>query len=67
MGACSFGEQRKLVDEHLDFQAVAGISSGTFLSEDDFSSNVNVKHSDSEEKVCCIFLGKQVWCKCLTI
>ncbi|VDM94915.1 unnamed protein product [Thelazia callipaeda] len=36
MGDCSFGEQQKLVDEQLDFQAVAGISSGTFLSENDF-------------------------------
>lgn len=51
MGVCSFGEQRKLVDEQLDFQSVVGISSGTFLSEDDFSSSGNIKETVPEKKV----------------
>ncbi|MCP9265859.1 putative helicase mot1 [Dirofilaria immitis] len=51
MGVCSFGEQRKLVDEQLDFQSVIGISSGTFLSEDDFSSSGNVKETTPERKL----------------
>ncbi|KAK6111163.1 SNF2 N-terminal domain family protein [Brugia pahangi] len=51
MGICSFGEQRKLVDEQLDFQSVVGISSGTFLSEDDFSSSGNVKETIPEKKL----------------
>ncbi|EJW86293.1 hypothetical protein WUBG_02796, partial [Wuchereria bancrofti] len=51
MGICSFGEQRKLVDEQLDFQSVVGISSVTFLSEDDFSSSGNVKETVPEKKL----------------
>uniref|UniRef100_A0A158Q845 TATA-binding protein-associated factor BTAF1 n=1 Tax=Elaeophora elaphi TaxID=1147741 RepID=A0A158Q845_9BILA len=51
MGVCSFGEQRKLVDEQLDFQSVVGISSGTFLSEDDFSSSGNMKEIIPEKKL----------------
>uniref|UniRef100_A0A1I7W0Y6 TATA-binding protein-associated factor BTAF1 n=1 Tax=Loa loa TaxID=7209 RepID=A0A1I7W0Y6_LOALO len=51
MGVCSFGEQRKLVDEQLDFQSVVGISSGTFLSEDDFSSSGNIKETIPEKKL----------------
>ncbi|VDK62452.1 unnamed protein product [Onchocerca ochengi] len=51
MGVCSFGEQRKLVDEQLDFQSVVGISSGTFLSEDDFSSSGNIKETTPERKL----------------
>ncbi|CAG9532635.1 unnamed protein product [Cercopithifilaria johnstoni] len=51
MGVCSFGEQRKLVDEQLDFQSVVGISSGTFLSEDDFSLSGNIKEIIPEKKL----------------
>ncbi|VDK77763.1 unnamed protein product, partial [Litomosoides sigmodontis] len=51
MGVCSFGEQRKLVDEQLDFQSVVGISSGTFLSEDDFTSTGNINESIPEKKL----------------
>ncbi|KAL3982802.1 SNF2 N-terminal domain family protein [Acanthocheilonema viteae] len=51
IGVCSFGEQRKLVDEQLDFQSVVGISSGTFLSEDDFTSSGNIKETIPEKKL----------------
>lgn len=55
MDVCSFGEQRKLVDEQLDFQSVVGISSGTFLSEDDFSPSGSIKDTVPDKKVSWFF------------
>lgn len=45
----SYGEQRKLVDEQLEMQYAAGISSKSFITEEDFGP---VTESMSEQKVC---------------
>uniref|UniRef100_A0A915Q5G0 Uncharacterized protein n=1 Tax=Setaria digitata TaxID=48799 RepID=A0A915Q5G0_9BILA len=63
MGVCSFGEQRKLVDEQLDFQSVVGISSGTFLSEDDFSSSGNTRETTPEKKLDLVAIADTVGCE----
>lgn len=40
---CKLHDQRKILDEQLDFQTPIGVSSATFVSEDDFKNTNEVK------------------------